>query len=259
MEYINNTNNMKYTRLNMALTCATILPLLLITTASTQGAFTVVSLNDITPGTETTTLIPNGDYEAGIGNENPDSWSRINDPFYDTVAGASLDTGAGGYSNLPTTGKVAYYNSVVTGGNSNGVYRQIVTLEANTEYVMSGYFWNNSLVTHGTSRNIVIDMSDQPNTTDELQYVLSGNNANGPSGVFIYDTFNTAVTGTDVNVRIFSQPTNFLTADQQIGVWDNVAFTKASEFTAPILIPEPSSTALLGMTGMLALLRRRRG
>jgi hypothetical protein len=220
-----------------------------ILSASSAGA-ALISLNNVTPGSETVALVANGGFELGNGNTNPTSWTRGGGVLFDTPANAGLTE----FSNLPTVGKVAYYKSVV-GTNAGGNYLQTVSgLEANTEYVFSAYLWNNSVAAFGSSRNLVMDMSDIPN---EAQLVFAGSEANAAQGYFAYVTFNTANTGTTVPIRIFVQPTTYASAGLQMVVWDHVAITKSADFVAPYLVPEPSA-ALHGGLGLLALLRRRR-
>jgi hypothetical protein len=209
----------------------------------------LVSLNTITPGTEVVALVANGGFELGSGNTNPTNWTRGGGARFDTPANAGLTA----YSNLPTVGKVAYYNSVV-GTNAGGNFSQTISgLDPDTEYVFSAYLWNNSVAAFGASRNLVMDMADIPN---EAQLVFAGNTENAAQGYFAYVTFNTANTGTTIPIRIFPQPTTYSTAGLQMVAWDNVAITRAVDFAAPV--PEPSA-ALLGGLGLLALLRRDRG
>jgi hypothetical protein len=237
-----------------------LLPLVLSAPAA-QAA--LISLNDITPGTESVTLVANGDFELGTGNTTPTSWTRGGTAFFDTDANAGLT--ASGFSNIATTGKLAYYNTVVTGGSLNGSYSQAISgLEADTEYVFSAYLWNNSVSVFGSSRNLVMDMNDnKPGppigngvTIQEAQLVFAGTTANAAAGYFASVNFNTSFTGTSFTVRVFGQPTDYTINDNiPIFAWDNVAITKAVDFAAPV--PEPSA-ALLGGLGMFALLRRRR-
>jgi MYXO-CTERM domain-containing protein len=224
----------------------------LVALSATAADAALISLNDVTSGSETVTLVANGGFELGTGNTNPTSWTRGGASFFDTDANAGLT--ASGFSNIPNIGKVAYYNTVVTGGNSNGQYFQAITgLDANTEYVFSAYLWNNSVSVFGSARNLVMDMND---LAGEAQLVFAGNTANAEDGYFASVNFNTSVTGTSFTIRVFGAPTDYTANDNTpIFAWDNVAITKAANFTSPV--PEPSA-ALLGGIGLLALLRRRR-
>ena len=237
------------------------LPLLLVLAAPSSHA-ALISLNDVTPGTETVSPVANGGFEIGTGSTNPDSWSRGGDALYDTTANSGL-----GLTNLPGTGKIAYIKSVI-GTNKGGNYRQTVSgLDASTEYVFSAYLWNNSASAYGTNRNLVMDMNDnKPEapigdgaTIQEVQFVLGGGTADAADGYFVYQTFNTSDTDTSFDVRIFGQPTTHTFDGLAMFAWDNVAITKASDFVAPTLVPEPSTALLACLGGMLGLLRRRRG
>jgi hypothetical protein len=91
--------------------------------------------------------------------------------------------------------------------------------------------------------NTVIDFND---VAGEPQIVLSASDSEADKGYFVYRSFNTSTTGTNILVRAFydsltgtgAAATCFPTAAQ----WDNLAITKASDFAAP----QPSnSTATL--------------
>ncbi|MGB6223674.1 PEP-CTERM sorting domain-containing protein [Haloferula sp.] len=226
-----------------------LLPLLLLA-ASPSAHAVLVSLNDHGGNEQVnTTIVANGGYELGTGDTVPDNWSRAGQPFYDTPANAGI---TGAFSNLPASGKVAYFKAVE--GNVNSQYFQNITgLEPNTAYVLSAYLWNNSNPGLGRNINVVMDLNDAPG---EAQQVLGGAVANAAEGYFAYANFNTTTTGTDVRVRLFSPAVIYSAgeAGTPLFAWDNVSITKASEFSP---VPEPS-VALLGGLGLLGLLRRRR-
>lgn len=217
--------------------------------AASHADAVLVSLNDVTIGSETTVLVANGGFELGAGNQTPTGWTRSGNMFYDTPTTAALT----GFSNLPSN-KVAYYSAPVSGSIVNGLYQHgTITLTANTSYVLSVYMWNNAGTTEAGNRNMVIDMND---VTGEAQLVLRADAVDAADGYFAYQTFNTGTTGTSINLRIFTNPTTYATAGKY-HVWDNVAITQESVFTAPTPIPEPAA-ALLGGIGLLGLLVRRR-
>jgi len=235
--------------------------LLLLVAAASPAHAALISLETVTPGSETVTLVTNGGFENGTGNTNPDSWSRVGQSFYDTPTTAGLTA----FSNLPSSGKVAYYKSVV-GTSQTGQYTQAISgLEENTDYVFSAYLWNNSVAAYGSSVAIVMDFSDHrpdgPGTTvQEPQQVFQGSNTDAAKGYFAYQTFNTGtLKSTSFAMRIFASPTTYIEGEGglEMFAWDNVAITKASDFVAPTLIPEPSAS-MLGGLGLLALLRSRR-
>jgi hypothetical protein len=111
-------------------------------------------------------------------------------------------------------------------------YIQTVTLEPATAYVLSAYLWNMGA---GTNRvNTVVDFSDAPS---EPQLLLTAGNSDAAEGYFVYRSFNTSNTGTNVTVRVFydgltgigSAPAYHPLAAQ----WDNIAITKSTSFVAP--------------------------
>lgn len=235
---------------------------LFIALSATAADAALISLNTITPGTESVTLVANGDYESGASNTTPTSWTRAGASFYDTDASAGLTSS--GFSNIPTTGKVAYYSPGISETTIGGSYSQAISgLEANTSYVFSAYLWNRATTANtGTNKSIVMDFNDnKPGAPigdgvaiEEAQQVLAATQTDAAAGYFAYVPFDTGVTGTAFTIRIFSTPGTYNAAGSFMA-WDNVAITKSSNFVLPV--PEPS-TALLGGLGLLALLRRRR-
>jgi len=174
-------------------------------------AQTKLRLSTIKPGTERVQLINNGDIFANAGS---------NMVSYDggVVCRAEVDSSA-----------------------SVSLFSQTVVLEPATTYVFSGYIWN-----MGDSTSHVTAVMDMDDALNEPQIVLNASDAQANLGYFVYRSFNTASTGTNVNVRVFydaftgtgTAPANYPVAAQ----WDNIAITKAVNFAAP----QPSgSTATL--------------
>ena len=106
-------------------------------------------------------------------------------------------------------------------------FSQTVSLEPATAYVFSAYLWNmGDAVNHV---NTVMDLNDAPS---EPQIVLSSTDSEAAKGYFVYRSFNTSTTGTNVTVRIFydgfagtgTAPSFYPLAAQ----WDNVAITKSA-------------------------------
>jgi hypothetical protein len=139
---------------------------------------------------------------------------------------------ATGGSNL-----VAYNSGVVAKGQvdgaaSVGAYSRAVTLEPATAYVLSAYVWNMGNAANHV--NTVIDLNDAPS---EPQIVTSYSDSEADKGYFVYRSFNTSTTGTNVVLRAFydgftgtgTSPAYFPVAAQ----WDNIAITKAANFVAP--------------------------
>jgi hypothetical protein len=214
-------------RFNVIAVCARVvlLTLLLLNFTSSAPAQTRLKLSAIKPGTEQVQLLPNGGFQAqgpiqGGGYPTPGDWNRAGDMF--TTAGSNM---------------VAFDQGVVAqaqmlSGSPASLYTQQVKLEPSTAYVFSAYLWNmGDSVNHV---NTVMDFSDAPG---EPQVLLSSGDSEADKGYFVYSSFNTATTGTNITVRVFydgltgtgAAPAYYPVAAQ----WDNVAITKAANFIAP--------------------------
>ena len=108
------------------------LTLLVAVAASAQ---TSVQLSSLTPGTEWTRLVANGDFQSQgplIGNRhpNPTGWSGSGE--------MSADPG----TNLVRADQGIVAKGYVGNGNPVGMLQRSVVLEPATVYVLSGYLWN---------------------------------------------------------------------------------------------------------------------
>jgi len=199
--------------------------------ATPAFAQTKLKLSAIKPGTENVQLINNGDFQfqgplVGTNFPFPPAWS------------SSVDMYANAGSNM-----VAINGSVVARAQVNSSapatgFSHTVSLAPATAYVFSAYMWNmGDSVNHV---NAVMDMSDAPS---EPQIVLSSSDSEAANGYFVYRSFNTSSTGTNLTVRVFydgfagtgTAPAFYPLAAQ----WDNVAITRAVDFVAP----QPSGSA----------------
>jgi hypothetical protein len=188
-------------------------------------AQTKLKLSAVKPGTEQVQLIQNGDFQfqgslVGTNYPNPTGWSRGNEMY--ATAGSNM---------------VAVNSGVVAKGQVNtgatvGSYTRVVTLEPATAYVFSAYMWNmGDAVNHV---NAVIDMTDVPG---EPQIVVSFGDSEADKGYFVYRSFNTSTTGTNLTVRAFYD--GFAGTGTAAGYfpvaaqWDNIAITKSNNFVAP--------------------------
>jgi hypothetical protein len=215
-------------------------------------AQTRLKLSAIKPGTERVQLISNGDFQfqgalVGTNYPAPSGWSRSGDMF-----------AAAGSNAVPVNGNVVA-KAMVDGGAPVSGYNQLVTLEPATAYIFSAYLWN--LGNAANHVNTVIDFSDAPG---EPQTLLSSSDSEADKGYFVYRSFNTSTTGTNIVVRAFydglvgtgTAPGYFPVAAQ----WDNLAITKATDFVAPqannstatlnplVTITSPTNGALLYFT-----------
>ena len=197
-------------------------------------AQTKLKLSNIKPGTERVQLINNGDFQfqgplTGTNYPFPTGWS----------SGVDMFANAG--SNMVTANSGVVARAQVNSGVPATGFSQAVSLEPATAYVFSAYLWNMGDAANRV--NTVIDLNDAPS---EPQIFISSGDSEANKGYFVYRSFNTASTGTNVTVRIFydgfigagTAPSNFPVAAQ----WDNVAITKSSYFLAP---QSSASTATL--------------
>jgi hypothetical protein len=186
---------------------------------------TRLKLSTIKPGTERVQLINNGDFQfqgplLGTSYPYPQGWS------------SSVDMSVGAGSNMIAMDSgivaIAQVNSQATATG----FSQTVNLLPATSYVFSGYMWNmGDAFNHVTT---VMDMNDAPG---EPQIVLNSTDSEAASGYFVYRSFNTSTTGTNVTVRVFYDGftgTGTASAFYPVAAqWDNIAITKSTEFAAP--------------------------
>lgn len=197
-------------------------------------AQTRLKLSAIKPGTERVQLINNGDLQFQgplVGNNYPfpSGWS------------SSVDMYANAGSNMVAINSGVVARAQVNSSAPATGFSQTVSLEPATAYVFSAYLWNMGDSTNHV--NTVMDLNDAP---FEPQIVLSSTDSEAAKGYFVYRSFNTATTGTNVTVRIFydgfagtgTAPAYYPVAAQ----WDNIATTKSVNFAAP---QSSASTATL--------------
>jgi hypothetical protein len=122
--------------------------------------------------------------------------------------------------------------ALVSSGASVCKYSRIVNLAPHTDYVLSAYLWNMGEAANRV--NTVVDLNDAP---QEPQCTLSYSDANGDAGYFVYRSFNTANTGSNVTLRVFYDGLTGSGAAARhwplAAQWDNIAITRASEFVPP--------------------------
>ena len=182
-------------------------------------------LSDIIPGTEHVQLVLNGDFQSqGAASPtnthpSPTGWTRQGNTFAD-----------------PGTNMVVADSGVVARasvGVSVSQYKQTLTLQQATDYVLSAYLWNmGDSASHVTT---VIDLNDAP---QEPQITLSYSDAMADQGYFVSRPFNTTNTGTTVTVRAFyDNPVGAGAAAKYSPLaaqWDNIAITPLAEFLPPL-------------------------
>ena len=203
-----------------------ILVLVLLANAGAARAQTRARLSSIIPGTEKTQLVQNGDFqlqgpEVTNSHANPTGWSRQAEMF----VGSGTNT-------VPLNGGSVAFAQVNAGSPTAGLYTRAIRLEPNTAYVLSAYLWN-----FGNAANRVTTAIDFSDANQEPQMTLAYTDASADQGHFVYRSFNTADTGTNITLRIFYDGLTgagaapaYAPAGAQ---WDNVAITKSADFQPP--------------------------
>lgn len=204
--------------------CSTAFAAILLTSAAALGQ-SGLPLSWLTPGTEWTTLVTNGDFQArgplvGDRHPSPSGWSGFGQ--------MSADPG----TNMVRADQGVVAKGYVSGGDPVSLLQRAVTLQPATEYVLSVYLWN-----FGSAANHVSTVVDFNDTPGEPQLTLYHHQPAADQGYFVYRYFNTSTTGTNLTLRVFydgkagtgAAATYFPLAAQ----WDNIAITKASYFALP--------------------------
>ena len=188
-------------------------------------------LSRVVPGSEVVTLVPNGNLETlastnSAGRLLPSSWTASGDSTL--VSGANKTEANGNYVSA----------AFITNHYAAFGLSQIISLQANTEYVLSGYVWN-----MGDTTNSVNTALDTYDVAWDPQINLWSGVTRADEGYFVYRKFHSAASGTNVTVRAFygalvgngASAAYYPLAAQ----WDNIAVTKASEFVPPENSPLP--------------------
>jgi len=203
---------------------------------TTLAAQSDLRLSWLTPGTEWTQPVANGDFQAqgplvGGLHPTPTGWTGFGE--------MSADPG----TNMVRADQGIVAKGYVGGGGSVGLRERTVILEPATDYVLSGYLWN-----FGDAANHVNTVVDFNDAAGEPQLTLYATQPGADQGLFVYRFFNTATTGTNITLRVFYDGlTGTGTVARYFPLaaqWDNVAITKASYFA----LPQTSSVVALNLS-----------
>jgi hypothetical protein len=214
--------------------------LTLLVTTSVLSAETRIKLSDLAPGTEVTSIVANGDFENGdIG------WTVVTTNVHAGPAPANVS--------VPSSTESALALAYIDNDGTLGQYRRTITLQGDTEYVLSAYMWELGDDNHHVSV-VVVDLGDAGNGTPngiwEGQLTLYPGTEEGRKGYFVYDAFTTPPGEQTVTLRLFY--TGLTETDDNwpsfpVGaMWDNVAITKAAEFSQPLPYDPCSGDSLAG-------------
>lgn len=189
-------------------------------------------------GTGNYDLVPNGDFDSGIG-----GWARINTEPYGFMSWDSSDgfNGIGSITTDPTVPRT---------GPGFAYQRQITGLDPSETYVLSAAFNVDSI----DAGQLYVDMTDVIGGDTGYRPTVLGFKPDG--WFFTYNTF--TPNGTTAFVRVIRD--RYGNDLDPGGFVDEIAVTPLSAFSAPVTaVPEPTSFAALAIgAGLIATRRVRR-
>jgi len=216
----------------------------------------LLPLDQYQAGTEHTTLVNNGNFEAATG---PTNWQN-------TLGSMQTGTPTGPNTSAAVNGAKAAQGPL---GNTvlRSEYTQTVTLAAG-DYFLSGYVWNFSLQNsfdlalvelRNSDSSVVRNFSLAPNDNS------TGPQIDGSRGVFGSKSFSTSAFGAGpVTLTLavaFEHDYNSTntpgTRPNIAAQFDNIAITPSGTFAPPQPVPEPASLGMLAIAGIVAMRRRR--
>jgi hypothetical protein len=220
---------------------------------------TLLPLDQYQAGTETTTLVPNGDFENTVAGV-PVGWTPVG--TFQSAAPVGANTSPAINGNYAAQGPLG-------GPLQRNGYQQVVSVLPNTNYQLSGYAWNFSPSQYDL---VLVEMTDSLNPTLKRNFSLAALDVdpadgttliNGARGVFGHKLFNSSTyfpSGSAILEVSFEYDASvpFPAGRPPVsGQIDNVALTPADTFVAPARIPEPATASLLALAAAGMLARRR--
>lgn len=233
-------------RAAVALASGSTLLLAALPTPTRANSGVQLRLDNYQAGSEITTPGPiaNAGFESATGNV-PNNW---------TPDSPVMTSGAPDPSNLPNPPGVIGTRSALaaqTGGINPFVdyfFRQTVTLQPNTDYVLSSYIWNYASPGPAPHNDLfagdlaVVQLRDSDpnnflNTAGIILEPIGRDNQSGSRGYFVYKTFNSGqFSSTTVGLEVNFDPNQ----DVDFGnnrpalsaQWDNLALTPLTQFAA---------------------------
>jgi hypothetical protein len=198
---------------------------------------TQLPLSQIQAGTEQTSnaLVVNGGFEQpGTPGPNATGWTRVDD--------MNVNSPIPPLPNPPSV----LGNFTARGALDNAKYSQNVTLQANTDYVISAYIWNfgvpgpaphNDLTPGDLAVVELVDPDNGFNTAGIILEPIALDNGDADNGYFLYDTFNSSQFPNlqailEVEVDLEGNPGT--QRPPVVAQFDNIALTPAAQFIPPM-------------------------
>lgn len=212
-------------------------------------------LDQFQAGTETTnnTIVTNGGFEQpGTAGPNATGWTAISD----SGMTPSMSVGAPDGSNLPSNPAVlGNFSARAAVANRNFIdqYQQNVTLQPNTDYVLSAYVWNYGLAGPTPPTDLfagdlaVVQLRDNSNGGNTSGVILEPQRYDGgpgSRGVFIYKTFNSAQFANGATLEVQSDPNEDIFGARPAlqAQFDNISITPLADFNAQVWTSASSGT-----------------
>jgi hypothetical protein len=204
-------------------------------------------LDQFQAGTETTSnaLVTNGGFEQpGTAGPNATGWTAVSNGG----GTPSMSVGAPDPANLSTpSSALGNFAARAAVANRNFIdhYEQNITLQPNTDYVLSAYVWNYGLAGPSPATDLfagdlaVVQLRDPQNFGNTSGVILEPQRYDGglgSRGVFIYKTFNSAQFANGATLEVQSDPNEdiFGTRPALQAQFDNVSITPLSSFNAQV-------------------------
>ena len=188
-------------------------------------------------GTGSYNLVPNGDFDSGIG-----GWSRINTEPYGLM---SWD-GVNGFNGI---GSITTDATIPRTGPGFAYQRQITGLNPAETYVLSAAFNVDSI----DAGQLYVDMTDAIGGDTGYRPDVLGFKPDG--WFFTYNTF--TPNGTTAIVRVIRD--RYGNDLDPGGFVDEIAVTPLAAFSAPVTaVPEPASVGGLALAAVVIATRRLR-
>lgn len=198
-------------------------------------------LNQYQAGTETVSnsLVTNGNFEQpGVAGPDATGWTPFNDVFLEPAMSVATPANAS-----PVFGNFSA-QAGLSNLQANDSYIQDVTLDQNTEYVLSGYVWSYGVPRPNASSFgdlAGIELLSNSSTTSVGAFVepnlpILPAGGNGANGVFIYQTFHGSLFPTGASLQVRSDPQQSVSGSRPavMARWDNVAITPLSQFRSQV-------------------------